>query len=34
VEYEFEVDGFYSDVAGSPFDVESKEFAIAARKMQ
>lgn len=27
----FKVDSLYSDVAGSPFDPESKEFAIAAR---
>lgn len=34
VECEFKVDGFYSDVAGSPFDSESEEFAVVARKMQ
>jgi SAM-dependent methyltransferase len=28
----FSVDSLYSDVAGSPFDPESKEFAIAAKK--
>ncbi len=28
------VESFYSDVAGSPFDSESNEFAVAARKMQ
>jgi SAM-dependent methyltransferase len=28
----FAVDSFYSDVAGSPFDPESKEFAIVAKK--
>jgi len=33
VECEFKVDGFYSDVAGSPFDSESEEFAVAARKI-
>ena len=30
---DFGVDDFYSDVAGSPFNSESKEFAVAARKM-
>ena len=34
VECEFKVDGFYSDVAGSPYTPESKEFAVVARKMQ
>ncbi|MEE9399509.1 MAG: hypothetical protein V3V23_04500 [Dehalococcoidales bacterium] len=34
VECKFKVDGFFSDVAGSPFDSESEEFAIVARKMQ
>ena len=29
----FEVDSFYSNVAGDPFDHESTEFAIAARKL-
>lgn len=30
---EFKVEGFYSDVAGSPFNSESKEFAVAARRI-
>ena len=30
----FEVGGFYSDVAGSPFDLKSSEFAVIASKMQ
>lgn len=34
VECEFKVDGFYSDVTGSPFDSESEEFAVVARKIQ
>jgi hypothetical protein len=29
----FEVQTLYSDVAGSPFDSESKDFAIVARKL-
>ena len=33
VECEFKVEGFYSNVAGSPFDSESKEFAVTARKL-
>jgi hypothetical protein len=32
VEFGFTVEGFYSDVAGSPHNPESKEFAIIARK--
>lgn len=28
----FKVDKFYSDVAGSPFDMESSEFAVVAKK--
>lgn len=32
VECGFTVEGFYSDVAGSPYNPESKEFAIVARK--
>ena len=34
MEYGLKVDSFYSDVAGSPFNPESDEFAIVARKMQ
>ena len=34
VECEFKVEGFYSDVAGSSFDSESKEFAVAAQKIR
>ena len=34
VECGFKVEGFYSDVAGLPFDSESKEFAVTAQKMQ
>ncbi|MFC1871103.1 SAM-dependent methyltransferase [Chloroflexota bacterium] len=33
VECKFKVEGFYSDVAGSPFDSEIKEFAVVARKI-
>jgi len=33
VECEFEVEDFYSDVTGLPFDSKSKEFVVAARKM-
>jgi 2-polyprenyl-3-methyl-5-hydroxy-6-metoxy-1,4-benzoquinol methylase len=33
VDCNFKVEGFYSDVAGSAFDSESKEFAVTARKM-
>ncbi len=29
----FIVEGLYSDVAGSPFDLETKEFAVVARKI-
>ena len=29
----FKVESSYSDVAGSPFDSESKEFAVVARKL-
>ena len=29
----FKVEAFYSDVAGSPFDSETKEFAVVARKV-
>ena len=32
-ECDFTVDSLYSDVAGSPFDPESKEFAIVAKKL-
>ncbi len=34
VECEFKVEGFYSDVAGSPFESEGKEFAVVASKIQ
>ncbi len=34
VECGFAVEKLYSDVAGSPFDSESKEFAVVARKQQ
>ena len=34
VEFGFEVEDFYSDVAGSPFLSESKEFAVVARKKE
>ncbi len=34
VECGFKVEGFYSNVAGLPFDSESKEFAVTAQKMQ
>jgi len=30
----FAVEKLYSDVAGSPFDSESEEFAVVARKQQ
>lgn len=33
VESGFELENFYSNVAGSPFNSEGKEFAVAARKM-
>ena len=33
VECGFAVEKFYSDVAGSPFDSESKEFAVVAKKL-
>ncbi len=33
VECEFTLEGLYSDVAGSPFDEESKEFAVVAKKL-
>ena len=33
VEAGFTVDAFYSDVAGSPFDPESTEFAVVAKKV-
>jgi len=29
----FAVEGFYSDVAGSPFDPENDEFAVVAKKL-
>jgi hypothetical protein len=32
VESGFSVEEIYSDVAGSPFDAESKEFAVVAKK--
>jgi len=32
VECGFRIEEFYSDVAGSPFDAEAKEFAVVARK--
>jgi len=32
VERGFTVEGFYSDVAGTPFDSETKEFAVVAKK--
>ena len=32
VECGFAVDGIYSDVAGSPFDSEAKEFAVVGKK--
>jgi cyclopropane fatty-acyl-phospholipid synthase-like methyltransferase len=34
VDCEFKVENYYSDVAGSPFDPESEEFAVIARKVQ
>jgi cyclopropane fatty-acyl-phospholipid synthase-like methyltransferase len=33
VECGFTVDGLYADVAGSPFDSESKEFAVVGKKL-
>jgi len=33
VESGFKVEGFYLDVAGSPFDSENEEFAVVARKI-
>ncbi|MHC4681968.1 MAG: class I SAM-dependent methyltransferase, partial [Planctomycetota bacterium] len=33
VECGFAVEKLYSDVAGSPFDSESKEFAVVAKKL-
>ena len=30
----FAVENFYSDVAGSPLDTNSREFAIVASKLQ
>lgn len=33
VECGFKIEGLYSDVAGSPFDAEAKEFAVIARKI-
>lgn len=30
----FAIEGFYSDVAGSPFDPKSQEFAVVAKKMR
>ena len=32
-EYGFKVEGLYSDVAGSPFDSKSEEFAVVAKKI-
>ena len=34
MECQFKVTEFYSDVAGSPFDSESKEFAVVAQKIE
>ncbi|MFC2032686.1 hypothetical protein ACFLUS_04950 [Chloroflexota bacterium] len=34
VECEFKVEGFYSDVAGSPYTPESKEFAVVAQSIK
>jgi len=33
VEYGFLIDKLYSNVAGAPFDSETKEFAIVAKKV-
>ena len=33
VEYGFKAENFYSDVAGTPFDSESEEFAVVAQKI-
>jgi hypothetical protein len=30
----FSIEGFYSDVAGTPYDPQSQEFAIVARKKE
>ena len=32
-EYEFKVEKLFSDVAGSPFDPTTHEFAVVARKL-
>jgi uncharacterized protein (UPF0335 family) len=34
VECAFKIEELYSDVAGSPFDVEAKEFAVVALKIK
>ncbi len=33
VQYGFSIEKLYSNVAGSPFDSEGKEFAVVARKL-